>query len=253
MSQRPDDHHQGQQQPHAYHPAYYPPSGSSPSKRSHERGAVAAIVVLILALIITAASIEGGSSPRGMSAIPPVPENLQLSGLVNGRLTAATAGQFMAIASPGTPADATDCVTSESDGWSKSDGWEVNLYGKVGAHEMSLSFLGGDTASSNESDTYAGTHALDNRANSGGLVYFYWGSLDLHFPVPGSATLVVNRDGVSGTMDIQLTDRPSGGAKLETITGSWQCGSPSSSFLSYAAQRASQNGVNLSLTADFRA
>jgi hypothetical protein len=223
MSQRPDDHHQGQQ-PHVYHPAYYPPSGSSPGKRSHKRGAVAAIVVLIVALIITAAWIEGRSSPRGASAIPPVPENLQLSGLVNGRLTAATAGQGMTITSPGTPADATDCVVSKSDGWSKSYGWEVNLYGQVGAHEMSLSFEGDDTSSSNEADTYAGTHALDNRENSGGLVYFYWGSLDLHFPVPGSATLIVNSDGTSGTMDIQFASGPQGGTTVETIKGSWRCG-----------------------------
>jgi hypothetical protein len=44
----------------------------------------------------------------------------------------------------------------------------------------------------------------------------------LENPVVGAATLVVNRGGESGTMNIQLTDSLLG-TKLETITGSWRC------------------------------
>lgn len=97
------------------------------------------------------------------------------------------------------------------------------MYGRVGTHQISLSFDGDDTSNNNMADTYVGTHMLDNKADFGGLVAFYWGSVDLEYPVVGSATLVVNRDGHSGTMNVQLTDVPSGGKKLETITGSWRC------------------------------
>jgi len=146
--------------------------------------------------------------------------------MVNGRLTTATAVQGMTSSFPGGPSgqgsgfgptDATACVQNTG------EGWEVDLYGRVGAHEMSLSFDGDDLYGSNMAGNYVGTHDIDNKAGSGGLVVFYWGSVDLAYPIPGSATLVVNGDGQSGTMNVQLTDSPGGDTKLETITGSWRC------------------------------
>lgn len=191
-------------------------------RKSPRKGSIVIFAVILIAIIVTVALVESGRSHQETS-LPPLREDLQLSGLVNGRFTTATAVQGMTSTFPGQQGglgrvDATACVQNTG------EGWEVDLYGQVGAHPMSLSFDGDDTSSNDMADTYVGTHAVDNRANSGGQVAFYWGSVDLGFPVPGSATLVVNRNGRSGTMNIQLTDRPFGGSNLETITGSWRCG-----------------------------
>lgn len=186
----------------------------------------AAVVIILMAGIIVVVVVESGRSHHGPPLPASLPENLKLSGVVNGRLTTAAAVHGMTSSFPGGPSgqgsgfgptDATACVQNSG------EGWEVDLYGRVGAHEMSISFDGDDTSSSNMADNYVGTHDIDNRANYGGLVYFYWGSEELSFPVPGSATFVVNRDGSSGTMNIQLGSGPTGGKALETITGSWRC------------------------------
>jgi hypothetical protein len=103
------------------------------------------------------------------------------------------------------------------------DGWELDIYGRVGAHDVSLSFDGQDLNASNMAADYVGTHDIDNNASYGGLVAFYWGSVNLDYPLVGSATLVVNHGGTSGTMSVELTDAPSAFTKLETITGSWRC------------------------------
>lgn len=222
-------------------PTGYPPSGQrgAPSpgdrvpqmpsprraRRKRRRGRrIAAVAVILIAVIIAAALVESGRSHHGAPLPASLPENLQLSGVISGRFTAATATQGMTSTFPSGQGsnglgriNATACVQNAS------DGWEVDLYGQVGAHPMSLSFDAQDPSSNDMADTYVGTHELDNNANFGGLVAFYWGSVDLEYPVIGSATLVVNHDSRSGTMNVKLTDVPSGGKKLETITGSWRC------------------------------
>lgn len=204
-----------------------PPPQRPRRKRSRKaRGAM--VVVILIGMITSVALVENSHSRHGPPLPASLPEDLQLSGVVNGRLTTATSVQGMTSSFPGGPSgqgsgfgptDATACVQNTG------EGWELDLYGRVGAHEMSLSFDGQDLSDSNMAGNYAGTHDIDNNASFGGLVYFYWGSVNLDYPVVGSATLVVNSDGSSGTMNIQLTDNPpaSGSTKLETITGSWRC------------------------------
>src|SRR5579862_6685777 len=140
-----------------------------------------------IAIIVTVALVESCSSHHGAPLPASLPENLQLSGMVNGRLTTATAVQGMTSSFPGGPSgqgsgfgptDATACVQNTG------EGWEVDLYGRVGAHEMSLSFDGDDLYGSNMAGNYVGTHDIDNKAGSGGLVVFYWGSVDLAYPIP---------------------------------------------------------------------
>jgi hypothetical protein len=97
------------------------------------------------------------------------------------------------------------------------------LYGRVGAHMLSLAFDGNDLDGADMTANYIGKHDIDNRANSGGLMYLYWGSEDLEFPQPLAATLVVNRNGISGTMNVQFASGPQGGSTVETIKGSWRC------------------------------
>jgi hypothetical protein len=183
-------------------------------------GCILIVAVILVAIVVIAVLVKRGQNHQETS-LPPLREDLQLSGLVNGHFTTATAVQGMTSSFPAQQgglrrADATACVQN-------SEGWEVDLYGQVGAHSMSLSFDGQAGNLNNRAGNYVGTHAVDNIVYFGGLVAFYWGSVDLGYPVVGSATLVVNPDGRSGTMNVQLTDRPSGGTKLETITGSWRC------------------------------
>jgi hypothetical protein len=190
-------------------------------KRSHKGRTTAVVAVVLVAIAVIVVLVERDQNHQETS-LPPLREDLQLSGLVNGHFTTATAVQGMTSSFPSQQGglgrvDATACVQNTG------EGWEVDLYGQVGAHPMSLSFDGQDENGNNMAGNYVGTHAVDNNANFGGLVAFYWGSVDLGYPVVGSATLVVNQGGESGTMNIQLTDGPHGGTKLETITGSWRC------------------------------
>ena len=88
--------------------------------------------------------------------------------------------------------------------------------------ELSLAFDGDDLDSDNMAANYIGKHDIDNNASSGGLVYLYWGPEDLEFPQPLAATLVVDRNGSSGTMDVQFASGPQGGSTVETVKGSWR-------------------------------
>lgn len=115
------------------------------------------------------------------------------------------------------PTNATACVQNTG------EGWEVDLYSRVGTKEISLSFDGDNLVGSNMAGNYIGTHHLDNKANSGGIMNFYVGSTDIDEVSVGSSTLVVNRDGRSGTMNLQLDTGFSGKDSKETITGSWRC------------------------------
>ncbi len=212
------------QQPYGQYPRQPSFAPMPPPRRARRKRRIATVAVILIAIMITAALVESGRSHHSAPLPASLPEDLQLSGMVSGHLTTATAIQGMTSTFPSGqgsgfgPTDATACVQNTG------EGWEVDLYGRVGAHEMSLSFDGQDTSGNDMADTYVGTHMLDNNADFGGLVAFYWGSsVDLEYPVVGSATLVANRDGHSGTMNVQLTDVPSGGKKLETITGAWRC------------------------------
>jgi hypothetical protein len=195
-------------------------------RRRYRRRRVGAVVVIAVCLGISVGLIVNGQTHHGAPLPASVPENLRLSGLVNGRLTTATAVEGMTSSFPGGPSgdgsgfgptDATACVQNTG------EGWEVDLYGRVGAHDLSLSFDGDNTSSNDMADGYVGTHDIDNSANYGGLVYLYWGSVELPYPLPGSATLVVNPGGSSGTMDVEFSSGSFGGTKVETISGSWRC------------------------------
>ena len=120
------------------------------------------------------------SGGRRVPQLLPLRESLKLSGLVNGRLATATEVQGTTSTFPPQQGEwglgrvnATACVQNTG------EGWEVDLYGQVGAYPMSLSFDGDDTSNSDMADTYVGTHQLDNKANFGDLATFYWGSVDL--------------------------------------------------------------------------
>ena len=96
------------------------------------------------------------------------------------------------------------------------------MYGRAGKDELSLAFDGDDLDSDNMAANYIGKHDIDNNASSGGLVYLYWGPEDLEFPQPLAATLVVDSNGSSGTMDVQFASGPQGGSTVETVKGSWR-------------------------------
>lgn len=185
------------------------------------KGVASAIVAIALISILDTACASGGG--QGYDGPASLPEDLKLSGVVNGRLTSATAvrgmtSSFPVQASGFGPVDETACVQNAS------EGWKVDLYGLVGAHMMSLSIGGQDESGSNMAGDYLGSHAIDNNANFGGIVNFYWGSENLTYPVLGSATLVVNPDGHSGTMDIQFSNGVLGNPPaVETISGTWRC------------------------------
>jgi hypothetical protein len=72
-------------------------------------------------------------------------------------------------------------------------------------------------------DDYVGTHDISNNASYGGLVNLYWGPDQEPYPMPGAATLVVNRNETSGTMDVEFASGPQGGSLDETVKGSWRC------------------------------
>ena len=186
--------------PQTQSPQMPPPRRKRPRKRR-----IATVAVILIAIMITAAFAESGRSHHGAPLPALLPENLRLSGAVSGRFTAATAVQGMTSTFPSGqgsgfgPADATACVQNAS------EGWEVDLYGQVGTHQMSLSFDAQDPSGNDMSDTYVGTHELDNNANSGGLVAFYWGSsVDLEYPVVGSATLGRNWRQSPGRGDVAI-------------------------------------------------
>jgi hypothetical protein len=204
-----------------------PPRAPARRRRSTERRRsrlVVAAAILVAGVVAGFTLVaRGDNRPRLPASLK---EDLQLSGMVNGRLMTATAVQGMTTSFPGGPSgqgsgfgptDATACVQNTG------EGWELDLYGRVGANEMSLSFDGDDPGANDMADGYVGVHDIDNNASSGGLVAFYWGSDSLNYPIVGSATLVVNKDSDSGTMSVDLTDAPGNFTKLEKITGSWRC------------------------------
>lgn len=200
------------------------PAATSGRNRLTKRGWT--IVLIILAIILAIVVVVKARSNHPAKIFPPIPEDLTLSGWVSGRLSTATAVEGMTSSFPGGPSgagsgfgptDATACVQNTG------EGWEVDLYGRVGTKEISLSFDGDDTNGSNMAADYVGTHDLDNKANSGGIMNLYVGSIDIDEVPVGSATLVVNRDGRSGTMILQLDTGFSGKNSKETITGSWRC------------------------------
>jgi hypothetical protein len=190
-------------------------------KRSRKRAVLVGVILVVVVIMVVA--VEGGRSRPGPPLPASLPENLKLSGAINGQFTTATAIQGLSSNYPTDhgagfgPIDATACVQNSG------EGWEVDLYGRVGKNEMSLTFDGQDEYGNNMAADYVGKHDIDNNANTGGLASLYWGSQDLEFPMPGSATLVVNRNGASGTMDIQFASGPQGGTTVETIKGSWRC------------------------------
>ena len=111
------------------------------ARRKPRRGRrIAAVAVSLIAVIIAAALVESGRSHHGAPLPASLPENLQLSGVISGLVAAATAIQGMTSTFPSGQGsnglgriNATACVQNAS------DGWEVDLYGQVGAHRMSLS------------------------------------------------------------------------------------------------------------------
>jgi len=200
------------------------PAGTSGRNRLTKRGWT--IILTILAIILAIVVVVKVHSSHPAKIFPPIPEDLKLSGRVSGRLTTATEVEGMTSSFPGGPSgegsgfgptDATACVQN------KGEGWEVDLYGRVGTKEISLSFDGDDLYGSNMAGNYIGTHDLDNSASSGGIMNLYVGSTDIDEVPVGSATLVVNPDGRSGTMNLQLQTDLSGKDSEETITGSWRC------------------------------
>jgi hypothetical protein len=219
MSQRQGGHQQRQPPPSVQQPA--PPRSV---RRGRSRGRVLLATLGAIILVFVVVVVETGRGHQG----PPLPsalhEDLRLSGEVNGRLTTATAIEGMTTTFPPQQGqyglgrvNETACVRNSG------EGWEVDLYGKVGAHMLSLSFDGDDLNGDDESVDYVGMHDIDNSASSGGLVALYWGSQDLEFPQPLSAKLKVNRNGTSGTMDIKFASGPQGGSTVETVKGSWRC------------------------------
>jgi hypothetical protein len=183
-------------------------------------GCIAILVVfVVVAAMIAVIEIRAHEPPR---LFPPIQEDLKLSGPLNGRFTTAITVEGMTSKFPPQQGEyglgrvnATACIRN-------SDGWEIDLYGQVGAHPMSLSFDGDSTSSMSSADPYVGKHKLDNDPRFGGTVAFYWGSLEADPDGLGveAGTLLVNPDGHSGMMNINLD---TGTKKQEIITGSWRC------------------------------
>lgn len=186
-------------------------------ERLTKRGWV--VILVILAMAVSIAVLIVVRHNHRQSYLPPLRENLKLAGLDSGHFTTAIAVEGMTNTFPPQQGEwglgrvnATACVQN-------SDGWEIDLYGHVGSHLMSLSFDGDSTDLG--ADPYVGKHEIDDRANGGGTVDIYWGSLEVDATKYGaSGTLLVNRDGNSGTMNITLD---TGLKKPERITGSWRC------------------------------
>jgi hypothetical protein len=186
-----------------------------PTKRSW-------VVILLILAIVAAVIVLFEVHHNHHSYLPPLREDLKLSGPLNGSFTTAIAVEGMTSAFPPQQGEyglgrvnATACVQS-------SDGWEIDLYGQVGSHPMSLSFDGDSTSFMGSADPYVGKHKLDDDPRFGGTVAFYWGSLEDDGDGLGRApgTLLVNPGGHSGMMNIEVD---TGTGKPERITGSWRC------------------------------
>lgn len=196
--------------------APFTPSGRPSRNRLTKRGWI--IILVILAIIVAVVVVLVRHNHRQVY-LPPLGEDLKLSGLANGHFTTAIAVEGMTSNFPPQQGEyglgrvnATACVQN-------SDGWEIDLYGHVGSQLMSLSFDGDSTDLG--ADPYIGKHEIDDYANDGGTVDLYWGSLEVDDTRDvASGTLLVNGDGHSGTMNITLnTDSK----KPEIISGSWRC------------------------------
>jgi Protein of unknown function (DUF4236) len=194
-------------------------SGPRDRHRLTKRGWIAiAVLVAVIAAIVVVVEVRHYDENR---TYPPIPEGLTLTGPVSGHLTRAIEVKGMTGTFPAQQGEyglgrvnATACVQNGG------EGWEVDIYGQVGAHLMSLSFDGDGPDLS--TTPYIGSHDIDNDPRQGGTVDFYWGSVEVDADRYSSSggTLAVNRDGHSGTMNITLDT----GTKMpEKITGSWRC------------------------------
>jgi hypothetical protein len=184
---------------------------------------------------MTVAGVASSAPPKPHTVpAKPLPEDLTFTGQVNGTFTRGLNPRPASTKDPNPstggfgPYNATQCTNSK-------DEWEGDLYGNVGGTKISLRL---SIATDGTALKVVGTQPLGTKAGlypqaeligasgkyNSSTFQLEGTSLDLEYPVNGSATITVNPDKQSGTMHIALTDGPDNPDVKETITGAWTCG-----------------------------